>query len=288
MEKTGRNDKCPCGSGKKFKKCCADKKPRGNTLSLDFPASGIPMGLRYDGTEFQLLYHDGSASKPTEAYLESHYDRGRKPKVLHRIQLHPSLANGRVSINDQLAQYQSLVAVDANTVELPEGQLSVCAVVLALYKERSASEIHIEVRKSCLIEVRDLQASVAERYGLFHILQMLESDPKFQQGKMGVIIDHNLSHLNAFNSRKKEIVDDYYLPSNAELIYATADSGVENLPNKLIRDCDTLATQFVAYIRADAELRAGNHLVLDEKGNRCCMWTFSEGDSSTKLPLLRL
>lgn len=22
MEKTGRNDPCPCGSGKKFKKCC--------------------------------------------------------------------------------------------------------------------------------------------------------------------------------------------------------------------------------------------------------------------------
>ena len=25
MEKVGRNDPCPCGSGKKFKKCCAHK-----------------------------------------------------------------------------------------------------------------------------------------------------------------------------------------------------------------------------------------------------------------------
>ena len=25
MEKTGRNDPCPCGSGKKFKKCCEAK-----------------------------------------------------------------------------------------------------------------------------------------------------------------------------------------------------------------------------------------------------------------------
>jgi len=24
-EKVGRNDPCPCGSGKKYKKCCADK-----------------------------------------------------------------------------------------------------------------------------------------------------------------------------------------------------------------------------------------------------------------------
>lgn len=25
MKKTGRNDPCPCGSGKKFKKCCETK-----------------------------------------------------------------------------------------------------------------------------------------------------------------------------------------------------------------------------------------------------------------------
>ena len=28
MEKTGRNDPCPCGSGKKFKKCCESKAPK--------------------------------------------------------------------------------------------------------------------------------------------------------------------------------------------------------------------------------------------------------------------
>ena len=25
MNKVGRNDPCPCGSGKKYKKCCIDK-----------------------------------------------------------------------------------------------------------------------------------------------------------------------------------------------------------------------------------------------------------------------
>lgn len=28
MEKVGRNDPCPCGSGKKFKKCCEEKVTR--------------------------------------------------------------------------------------------------------------------------------------------------------------------------------------------------------------------------------------------------------------------
>jgi hypothetical protein len=33
MSKAGRNDLCSCGSGKKYKKCCADK-PKGNRLSM--------------------------------------------------------------------------------------------------------------------------------------------------------------------------------------------------------------------------------------------------------------
>ncbi|MCA1583612.1 MAG: SEC-C domain-containing protein [Acidobacteria bacterium] len=31
--KTGRNDLCPCGSGKKYKKCCETRRP-GNRLSM--------------------------------------------------------------------------------------------------------------------------------------------------------------------------------------------------------------------------------------------------------------
>ena len=27
MAKTGRNDQCPCGSGRKYKKCCEQKAP---------------------------------------------------------------------------------------------------------------------------------------------------------------------------------------------------------------------------------------------------------------------
>ena len=34
MAKAGRNDNCPCGSGKKFKKCCANKQQRSSRLGL--------------------------------------------------------------------------------------------------------------------------------------------------------------------------------------------------------------------------------------------------------------
>ena len=34
MNKAGRNDTCPCGSGKKFKKCCATKQQRSTASML--------------------------------------------------------------------------------------------------------------------------------------------------------------------------------------------------------------------------------------------------------------
>jgi hypothetical protein len=49
--KAGRNDACPCGSGKKYKKCCELKAPkaRGNMLMLIvvglLTAAGVVTGI---------------------------------------------------------------------------------------------------------------------------------------------------------------------------------------------------------------------------------------------------
>ncbi len=38
MKKTGRNDPCPCGSGKKFKKCCESKMLGGRFMAAKIDA----------------------------------------------------------------------------------------------------------------------------------------------------------------------------------------------------------------------------------------------------------
>jgi hypothetical protein len=57
MSNTGRNDTCPCGSGKKYKKCCELKqqKTRGNQLLLIvvglLMAAGVAAGIAEFVTE---------------------------------------------------------------------------------------------------------------------------------------------------------------------------------------------------------------------------------------------
>ena len=43
MSKTGRNDPCPCGSGKKFKKCCEASMIKGKFLAKKMQTSSSKM-----------------------------------------------------------------------------------------------------------------------------------------------------------------------------------------------------------------------------------------------------
>ena len=42
MKKIGRNDPCPCGSGKKFKKCCESKMIGGRYKATKIDADSAP------------------------------------------------------------------------------------------------------------------------------------------------------------------------------------------------------------------------------------------------------
>jgi hypothetical protein len=42
----GRNDPCPCGSGKKYKRCCIDKLEQEKLANLSAAASQSPFGGR--------------------------------------------------------------------------------------------------------------------------------------------------------------------------------------------------------------------------------------------------
>ncbi len=55
-QKVGRNDPCPCGSGKKYKRCCADKEERPEQ-------SGLPNG--------RFRYEPGSYGGPGAGYMPS-------------------------------------------------------------------------------------------------------------------------------------------------------------------------------------------------------------------------
>lgn len=67
MSKIGRNDPCPCGSGKKYKKCCA--KNNGQPASSDSGGGGMPF-LNPSLLAQQWLASKQTDNTPSKLYLD--------------------------------------------------------------------------------------------------------------------------------------------------------------------------------------------------------------------------
>ena len=69
--KAGRNDACPCGSGKKYKKCCELKtqKARGNTMMLVVVAALVIAGLAVGISSFTS---ERDAARPGGVWSPEH------------------------------------------------------------------------------------------------------------------------------------------------------------------------------------------------------------------------
>jgi tetratricopeptide (TPR) repeat protein len=65
MAKTGRNDPCPCGSGKKYKRCCVEKDEAAATAAAESSreAERVRSRSRLD----ELAFMDAAAEELTEA-----------------------------------------------------------------------------------------------------------------------------------------------------------------------------------------------------------------------------
>src|SRR5277367_1337995 len=76
--KPGRNDACPCGSGKKYKHCCAQKQAAAATVSARSPNEnemGALAALLYQGNLSE-------AEHRARALLKAHPDAGMLWKIL--------------------------------------------------------------------------------------------------------------------------------------------------------------------------------------------------------------
>ena len=65
MHKVGRNDPCPCGSGKKYKKCCENKQTR-KKFHAEVLSTAAPQNVETIETSkvSSLFFKRASAPKP--------------------------------------------------------------------------------------------------------------------------------------------------------------------------------------------------------------------------------
>lgn len=186
------------------------------------------------------------AEAMTNVYSQISYERPKGPKVLSRI---PQTTAG-ITFDPSSALFKNhdfLCAVDTNTRVLAGKEISVSAVVTFVRAPPPPGAIeHWKLDVPFCWEFVGLKTEKRENFGWLVVLEKLNDLGIIKSTtSVGMIVDSDLGNLPDYNCRRKPVFENSFLPSNVTLIYASADSGKENLVNRVIAVADFVATQVI-------------------------------------------
>lgn len=247
----GRNAPCPCGSGRKTKRCCGGVKPRSKSILLDMGRPVLPhcLQLTPEG-QFSFFTRGDGLILPARAFVETIYTRTKGAKVLNRVELDPNALI--VHPDAALLKYDHLFAVDTNTRTIRDHRVSVSSFAFCRPFVTTTGQRGFAAYANPSYEFWNA-SSKPEPIGWRVLIDRIQNDRRFENGRVGVIVDSELGALQAINNRERPIVESYYLPQRYELVYASTDSGKECVANKMISACDHVSGQILDRVAHGAE-----------------------------------
>ena len=197
-------------------------------------------GLVLDFNNGKLLSTLNGELRPLVGDTQLEYRRERKNgrhKILHRSS--GGVLEDWFCPNSRLLCYDHLIAVDTNTRVLQGSSVSVTAAYHFIPGPSEGSGVRCWGANLILSEFWNV-CGKPENHGWWKILQAItQQSSEFS----GIIVDSDLGQHEAFNSRQLPIFDDYFLPENLTLIYASDTGAPELVATQLIKHCDNLASE---------------------------------------------
>lgn len=228
-----------------------DKKPRTYSVTLDMGKPVSANGFIYDPkTGRAALLNNGQVLNPENATVEQSYERKKGPKVLNRVVTKPThlFANP----NRVLEQYDTIYAVDTNTRVINSVSTSVTGVVGGENtKTIIPGNTSIIFRPIKCFEFRNVSCK-AENLGWRELIKAIVRAPTYNnRTRIAIVVDSDLGMIDSYNRREVAIIDDFIIPSNFSLVYASADSGNENIANKMLKLADNISSVVLNGLESD-------------------------------------
>ena len=246
MSKPNPNQLCPCGSGKQYKHCCLPVRPREVSLIFQVPETTKVDGIVLGPDGSISLVRGGHPIQLSEAAVEFAYSRSKRRKVLFRADIDP--AAPKLDPHTPLLTYNVVYAVDTNTIQLHGERVSVACAVQCLIRQENGS-FFVKPSIAGAMELRNVSGD-PERVAWRLFCQCVSEHPQYRPTlRVAMIVDSSLDSLRDFNTRSVPVIDDWFLPPNFTLLYATADAATTTIGNRLMRTCDKNATQVLELIR---------------------------------------
>lgn len=250
------NDKCFCGSEKKYKNCCFPKKPRINLRTLNLTSEKITK-FSIDNNLNVELYIDGinntahiidSNSHEIIAETENYVTNGYfgKNRFKNIFQIPDEIYRNEGFGLEVFRKFDSVIAIDTNKLLLNSQEFYLGAAFQ--FKYLSEKEFPIDSYLIKLFEPEQ-NSEKPENCNWKYLIEFIMHHKQFhKKARIALVVDSDLGNIPDYNERVKPIYKKYFLPDNFTLIYATSDKK-ESLFNSMIRLCDTFLKSFAEQLK---------------------------------------
>lgn len=222
------------------KKRCAKKHDRKNEISFEnrLPANQSLM-FRYDKGKLLVADENGV---PFDLGLKSmvrSYQGERKKRIIAKATKLEYVTDHVGSWTDN---FSYVFAIDTNTYpqKCYDYYCSVGFVYYAEIKWINDYERNMSCKPYMMIDWYHAEKTKIETITWTEVIKKLQESIPADK-KVGIVVDSELGNLEGYNNRTAPIYEDWYLPENYTLIYATADASDEWC-NKMIKQCDKAAS----------------------------------------------
>ncbi|XOV93717.1 MAG: hypothetical protein ACFHWX_03200 [Bacteroidota bacterium] len=234
------------------------KQEKDRVVGLQFSLNGIPkeeldsLKVRYrftnNGLELDI--------RTDNHVIETNSFKGyRKNMPGYNLKLSNYISNtNQTEIIPNIERFDHLFAIDTNSLKLPEKDFHHhigAAFQLVSQLDRTRNEELIE-----LIQIFSVHGACEkpENHNWRNLVNFIRNQRSYLVNESyGIIVDSDLGNLNDFNQRKLPIVDDFLLPPNFQLIYASSDLANDELTNQMISMCDKISKQILIKMKSDIE-----------------------------------
>ncbi len=253
MAKIGRNAPCPCGSGKKYKKCCALKKPRKQRVMFktDEPIHSVYFDKDTMSFTAALTNDDRLIEIPT-SFTETYYTgESGKEKVTSRIQ--DRVIPDAKDLLRHLSSFDLIIGIDTNTKTINSEEVSATGIIhCRLTPAPGKTGYNGIVQRPGFLLFRNCPKELhPEKLAWMNIINRFNRNPDNMHKKFAIVTDHDLGNHIPFNKRQTAIFKDFYIPDNFTLMYGRGDGSSDNILNDLIKKCDKRSSEVLSCFEKD-------------------------------------
>lgn len=206
----------------------------------------VPDAVEIEMPQTVAFFRNGFALATDASSVAVSYERlSKSAKIITKVD---SVA-GKLAVCPNLAlmDYDALIAVDTNTIMLNGVAVSITCVVQFFLKEDGNGVILYSAAPH-RFEFNNIQDK-PENYAWREVVRQLLRSPDYTpQKKITVVVDSDLGSIDEYNSGVKPLFEDFFLPENIQLVYASSEIGTtEYAANGIMKFCDTEASAVLRF-----------------------------------------